>query len=295
MRSSTVRGVFGLPLALLLGLAACGGGSAEEEAGTATPPLTGLSATIFQTRTDVGVRQLQVRVHNETGRDLLLTSVRLDSSGFDAPMTYDRRENLLHDGRRVALPVAVSTAVCPAAEARHTVHVNYELDGVAGSAEVAALDEGGRVGDLQEAECFIADVERTAEMSITDLPTVRTMGEDLVADVVVRLTPGTGDGQLTIGQVGATTLLQQVDPVSGERLPQGSPVDLVVPAAPSTFSFTVIPGRCDAHAVAEDKQGTLFPVQVTLDDRNGLVRVGATSEVTVALYEFVSAACAHGR
>ncbi|MFD8237495.1 hypothetical protein ACFV20_37220, partial [Streptomyces sp. NPDC059696] len=51
------------------------------------------------------------------------------------------------------------------------------------------------------------------------------------------------------------------------------------------------PARCDPHAVAEDKVGTLLPLKVTVGKRNGLLKVAAPTELKGRIYDFVTAAC----
>jgi len=60
----------------------------------------------------------------------------------------------------------------------------------------------------------------------------------------------------------------------------------------SAVTLTLVPARCDPHAVAEDKRGTVFPLRVSVDGTSGTVYVAADAEVKAALYDFVRAACA---
>ena len=72
-------------------------------------------------------------------------------------------------------------------------------------------------------------------------------------------------------------------------------LDLTAPdAGRRSFTATLVPSRCDAHAIAEDKQGTRFRVSVDLDGRRGQVALVAPDDVVVALYGFVREACASG-
>lgn len=275
----------GLRLALVAGLVLAGGLAACTSGG-----LEGLSASVYQTRMDVAVRQVEVRLVNGTGQDLTVRHLALDSTSFTPTMDYPRADSLVTAGRTVDLPVALSTAACGGGERRHTVRVDYRLgDGRQGSVEVDAADEGGRIEQLREAECFAADVAAVAGLEIVDAPRVRDLGEQLVAEVDVQVTPREA-GELEIRRAGSTTLLQQVDPVSGERLVDGWEPGLVV-TGPTDLTLTLVPGRCDAHAVAEDKQGTMFPLDVVLDGREGQVVVVSPPEVTGELYAFVQEAC----
>lgn len=284
--------------ALALALVGCAGdkgagGGDGPAATTASPPVT-LTATLYQTRMDVAARQVEVRLTNDTGSDVTLRSVRLVSTNFDAPMPYAKEGSVLGDGRVVDLPVELADPICTDRPTAHTVHLDYLLpDGRTGSVEVPAADDTGQIDALHAAECFKMEVAELADLSITAPPRVRDLAGVPVADLTVHVEPTGEAGSLEIERVGSTTLLQQVDPRSGERLRDGYAVDLTVTAPdPAELSFTVVPGRCDAHAVAEDKQGTLFRMDVVLDGQAGQVTVASPTAVTAALYDFVREACA---
>jgi hypothetical protein len=52
------------------------------------------------------------------------------------------------------------------------------------------------------------------------------------------------------------------------------------------------PNRCDAHALADDKQGTYFPVDVVLPDgRSGRYRLGVDPQTRAQLYRFYAREC----
>ncbi len=52
------------------------------------------------------------------------------------------------------------------------------------------------------------------------------------------------------------------------------------------------PGRCDAHAVAEDKIGTILPFEIeTSDGRQGQLGLAANDTLRAELYDYYSARC----
>jgi hypothetical protein len=53
----------------------------------------------------------------------------------------------------------------------------------------------------------------------------------------------------------------------------------------------VRPARCDPHAVAEDKVGTLLPVELEVGGATGVVKVAAPPALRADLYRFVAVAC----
>lgn len=264
-------------------------------AATAAPHLPGLTASVDQSRMDVADHQVKARLTNDSGTGLTVRRLSLESTGFASPMTSPLSGIVVGSGRVVDLPVPLGPAVCSGGSLRHEVHLDYALDdGTGGTVVLPATDAEGRIGDLHSAECFAAEAETVAGLTLVGPPEVRELDVALVADLSVEVTPRDGTGTLELVRVRNTTLLQLVDPVTGERQPDGYPVGVTVSGdeAPSDLVLTVVPARCDAHAVAEDKQGTRFRFDVRLDGREGTVAVPAPPELTTALYDVVQRACA---
>ena len=60
---------------------------------------------------------------------------------------------------------------------------------------------------------------------------------------------------------------------------------------PSVVVLQLTPGRCDPHAIAEDKRGTIMPIDVVVDGTAGRIYVPAADAVRGALYTFVTESC----
>lgn len=56
-------------------------------------------------------------------------------------------------------------------------------------------------------------------------------------------------------------------------------------------TLRVVPGRCDAHAIAEDKQGTVLRIGVVVDGESGTLVLPAPAERREELLAFVAEAC----
>lgn len=256
-----------------------------------------LSATLWQSRMDLDDRQVQVKLRNDGSGEVVVERMALRSSAFDEPMVYRKRGSVLGAGRAVDMPVVLSGPVCGAAAGRHVAEVDYRLaDGTRGTVEVVASDEHDQIAELHTAECFALEVAEVASLSVQGLPRVVSrdglVAAELTVDVQAR-GQGAGGRELHLRHMSGTTLLQHVDPLTLERLPDGLPLDLMAPATGTrSFAVTLVPGRCDAHAIAEDKQGTRFRVTVDLDGRQGQVALVAPDDVKVALYDYVREACA---
>lgn len=208
-------------------------------------------------------------------------------------MTYRGSGSLLRAGTAVDMPVRLTEPLCDDGVREHVARVDYtDQQDRARSATIAASDDSGAVAALHEQECFEAEVRRSASIAIQGLPEVERRQEALTAGLTVVVT-GTGQGgELTVLRAGSTTLLQPVDADTGRHLAEGLPIGITAPrSGTSSFTIPVVPGRCDAHALAEDKQGTRFPLHVELDGRQGVVTLVSSDRVRAALYTFVQEAC----
>lgn len=288
-----------VPVLAVLLLGACAAGQPAETpapsgvtAETTAP--TGLTASVDQARMDVAAGQVSVRLVNGSAGEVTVQGLSLHSTGFTHPMTYDRSGIVVGAGRAVDLRVTLSDAACTGGALEHEAHLDVEFaDGRSRDVVLPAVDVEGRLAELHETECFAAETEEVATLTVLGPPQLRDLGGVLVADLVVQVRPQGGPGVLELVRVRNTTLLQLVDPDTAQRHPDGLPVDVTVAGTdePGDVVLTVVPARCDGHAVAEDKQGTRFRFDVVLDGREGTVGVAAPPEVTTALYEVVHQAC----
>jgi hypothetical protein len=252
----------------------------------------GVSVSVYQSRTDLAVRQLQVTVHNESAVDLEIDGLVFDSDQFVGSAVWAKRSTTIAAGRAVDLPVALPEARCGDDAPEATASIDFALpDGARGSARLPAADPSERMPRLAVEDCL-----GHATLSATTPPRVEQLGGALVARLDLLVEPLAGDGQdgaLLIQEARGTVLLALADPVDGSAA-VSQPVALTVDGRSQTsaVTLTLVPARCDPHAVAEDKRGTVFPLRVTVEGTSGTVYVAADSEVKAALYDFVRAACA---
>jgi hypothetical protein len=99
-------------------------------------------------------------------------------------------------------------------------------------------------------------------------------------------------GSLTIHFAKGTVLLSLVDPTGLPIYQQDLELDFDAATAASVIPLRIIPNRCDAHAIAEDKRGTFFAFEVsTSDDAAGRLFVGVSDDVRASLYEYYAEYC----
>lgn len=251
----------------------------------------GVAVAVFQNRLDYAIRQLEIKVSNGTDATITVTRAALESTRFAAPAVWDRPQDIPAGAAR-DLKVLLADPVCGHAEPDNTVVLDFTLaDGTTGTANLEPADETGRIEAVNAEDCLGVSV---AERATITGPQVAqwTPGAHEPAIVDISVVPTGAAGTLTIHQGKGTVLLALVDEAGAPITVL--PVDLVLDAgaAASVIRLRIVPNRCDPHAVAEDKRGTFFPLDVETDDgRSGTIYVPMSDEVRASLYAFFGDYC----
>ncbi|PSL39909.1 hypothetical protein CLV49_3564 [Labedella gwakjiensis] len=261
--------------------------AAEDAAAAATDGHILVGVT--QGRTDYTTGMFAISVENVTDAELIVRSARLSSPAFDADASWDG-DAIVPAGRTRDLRIAVPEFDCPATDPMTSIVVSYESDGDSRTAVLAPVDEFSTVERLSDAACFTQAVSEVVAFGLADRLDLSGQGPAAVTTLSLTATPvaGPGAGSLTVLGVDATTLLS---PASGDA---AWSVDERVAAgdSPTTIALPAVPARCDAHAVAEDKVGTVLRVRVLLTGgTEGSVSVPASSTLRADLYAFVTDRC----
>ena len=263
--------------------------------GCATSPSAlpeNVTVSVFQNRFDYSLRQLQIKVSNGTDAAVTVTSAILDSTRWTTPATWDRPQEIPAGGAR-DLRVQLGEADCAADELVDTVALELTLaDGTTRSGSIVPTDETGRLEAVYADDCLGEAVAAIAAVTAPDAVTW-TPGARGPMTVDLTVTPTGADGTLTIHQAKGTVLLSLVDE-GGVRV-TALPLERVVDASAGAGGIHLLiePGRCDPHAVAEDKRGTFLPLDVsTSDGRSGTIYVAMSDAVRLSIYEFVADYCA---
>ena len=178
----------------------------------------------------------------------------------------------------------------------HTVEFDYVLaDGTTGTATANPVDRLDRMPSLRLEDCITESVAEIAILTADTLPYPIDVGGIPAVGVDITVEPDGADGEVTFVASGSTTLLMMADPASA-ALANVLPLDVVVRGTdePSVITLTVAPGRCDPHAIQEDKRGTIFPLEVITADGAGRIYVTTAGPVRSALYDVVIANCQSG-
>lgn len=176
-----------------------------------------------------------------------------------------------------------------------TVLASEAMAGPASSDRVVDIPAGARRDiplGLPDAECS-REVARRTTLSVL-LPEMPSASTESMALELVAVPAGDGfDAPLSIVAVSGTVLISLIDDAGA--VVDRRPIDLVMEPTDGVERRAVVPAvpaRCDAHAIAEDKQGTLFRVDVAIADRRGTVTVAADERTKDRVYAAVRAKCA---
>jgi len=235
----------------------------------------GVEVSVFQNRSDYSTRTLVIGVANGGSEPLDLERVEFSSPRFDDTAVWDRGTTV-RAGGQVDLRVPLPATVCGVSGAPSIRVIFTTSTGMDGAATITPVDSRDRLDQITREECLIEDVARLASITISrDVDW--TPGAHAPATVRLEVERTDAAGDLSIDAVHQTVLLSLVD------------------AAPASNADTLsfVPSRCDPHAVAEDKLGTVFAVDVTVDGTSGTISVAASDETRVEIYDYIADYCGY--
>ncbi len=256
----------------------------------ATAAELAVTAEVYRTRIDPSRGAIQLSVRNDAEAPLTVVVATLESPALSTPISRERT-TVIGPGLTRDLPLTLSPAACPASsttppEAVLTVML---ADGSSTELRVPTTDRLGQWAEWIEAECFAVAVAQRATLDVEHDPS-----RDDGALIGLRLTTDRLDAGLELVSIGDTVLFGLVSAADGARvttMPLVSSDDSGGSAGAVSIPLVITPARCDAHALADDKQGTLFVVEVLLDGEPGSVTIVANSATRAALYDAYTRAC----
>jgi hypothetical protein len=245
--------------------------------GCAGPEVTapaGVSVAVQQNRGDIAVDRMQIRVENGGDQTLTVTRAALSAPRFEAPAVWQGRSEIAPGAAR-NLPVLIPVMDCTADAAGGSVELVFLEGGFERTATLDVGDPSELLPTLAEAECTAIAVAAAVDLSFTGLES-----DGRVALLTLAIERA-GDADVVVDSVARTVLLQPED--GAAAWPVGT--------TSGTVTLRAVPARCDPHAVAEDKVGTLFPVTVTLDGTAMTVTVPAPEALRAEIRGFIAEAC----
>ncbi|NCT89818.1 hypothetical protein GXB85_02455 [Cellulomonas sp. APG4] len=293
---TAARGVAALLAGTVAALAACG-----PLATPATPPPSGTTAApplapgaaeqirveIRQSRSDQAARVVQLRVHAPPSTEVVVASAALEAAGFVGVAALESWDRRVPAGRTRDASVALGEARC--AEPSGDGRVRLVLaDGARTEVRTEAEDPQGHLARIHAEDCARAALTAALDVEIgSGLATSR--GPDgLVATLTLVLVPTRDAPEVVVESVEGTVLL---GPAGGGTAWTAPPLGAVV-EGPTTVRLPIVPTRCDAHAVAEDKRGTYLGLRATVAGRSlPTVPLDVGDELRGELRAFVADHC----
>jgi len=296
---------------LLLATASCsaGPGAAGPGSGSGTPASPSASASvaapltaeISQFRDNYSRQIIEIQLTNTTGEPVTVLAAGLRSPLFASRISWTAAAagTELPPHQTKSLPARLPAASCPdqAAEQSRAGQPSAAVEVLLASAAGAP----GKTVTTDAADPFGVLARNNGEMcvaqaaaAIADLrfgPALELSPDARTAFLHLLITPRNSatdpaDRALTINSVGGTTLLEE-DPSA--PWPSGLRIGATGPAR--ELRLGIRPARCDPHAVAEDKVGTLIPLHVSVAGREGVLKIDAGAQLRGRIYDFVTSAC----
>lgn len=286
MRSARRVRRVGVVTAVALALSGCA--AAPEPSGPA--PTAEVAVELHQLRSDVALRQAQVRVRNTSAEAITLGAVRVEDPRFTGAATrvVEGRTSALPAGGVADIRVQLPPVECSVpADGEAEAVLEILADDGSTEATASAPDPLGFVAALHARECLLERVTDAASLAFTGF-SPSPPGEPAALELAV--TP-TGGAAATLVGVERTNLLTFAGLAPGADL---YPLGLEVPAtaaASRLLTLPLVPTRCDPHAVLEDKRGTIFGVRVEVDGEPGEVELFVGDDLRGRILSWVAAWC----
>lgn len=264
--------------AVAAGLAACGDDIERK------PLPSGIVMHVDQTRLERTTRQVFIRVENNTKRDLTITAFRLTSPRFKQ-VTWEGKD-VMEPGQETDLEFTMPPGRC-GDDLDASVRLTYRI-GDSGERESVgkADDPYHQIGLMLDRDCAKRTLAEAADLEV-GTPTIDGSGPTSVLRVPITLTPTGNRDDVRFGGFESTPLFRQAD---------DSPVGVDIPISPNQptqIEMSVVPARCDAHALADDKVGRLFGMRVMAPElpKNSWFYLPLDHDQRVAFFDYFHERC----
>ncbi|MDQ4501051.1 hypothetical protein [Sinomonas sp. ASV322] len=245
-------------------------------------PAAPIAVVVDQFRDGYASGTIVLQLDDTTASGVTVTRAELVDPRFEDGTTWSGTTEL-SPGYPISLPAATASPRCGASD-DDVPSVRVTLAG-GGPVVVPAADPHRVLPRIHSEKCFALRVSKSAGLRLDDTLTetgpARTATLELRADPPP--TPGARE-DLVLASVSNTTLLDE-DPAAPW------PTNVRIEPGGTPIPLTMRPARCDPHAVAEDKVGTLIPLTIRVGDATGVVKVPASDALRTKIYAFVARAC----
>lgn len=266
--------------------------SGLDPAATAAPSsLDDVSATaeVYRTRSDPARGGVQLSVTNSGATPLTVLHAVLDSPAL-AEAIERGRTTVIPAGATRDLALLLPSPRCDGGPTLPEAVLTVALaSGATAELRLPTTDRIGQWVDWHERACFAEAAAQQVDLEVRrapalDDPTTGTIGAELVATARVA-------GVRLVAIADTVLFGLRAGPADTGRVSTR-----VLDRALTAAETTVVPiwlaaARCDPHAVAEDKQGTLFTVHLDLGGETGTTTVIAADDTRAAFYDAIAETC----
>lgn len=226
----------------------------------------GLDVELRQNRDQYAAHTAIIRISNTSQDPVVVTSLEVSGSAFTEATTRERT-SAVPAGQTKDLAIVLPRADCDATADRLQAGVVLHLDDGSTVSIDALPDPTNALPRIHATDCTATRVAALATVSAAPTVRLKGSGPTTVAVLTISVIPTGGPGRLELVELRSTVLLQPAPSAPGGTTAEAWPLHVVVDASssPLTIDIRIVPTRCDPHALAEDKVGTLFPLVVRID------------------------------
>lgn len=280
----------------------CSAGASAPSSSTppaAAAPAAPVTAEINQLRDNYSRQIIAIQLTNTTAGPVTVLGAGLTSPLYSGTIEWPAAPGgiELPPGQTKILPAQLRAPECgiQAAGSGGGSAVKLQLAGTKGTGPaetVPAADPYGVLSRNNAEMCLVQAAAAVAGIRLEPELEVSADGQSAVLGLAItpRSSPGAvnpgSTGTLTINWIEGTTLLGE-----DQAAPWPRSVSVLAGGASQHFRLGIRPARCDPHAIADDKVGTLLPLRVSAVGRDGVLKIDAGAVLRGRIYEFVTAAC----
>ena len=240
------------------------------------------------------MNRIAIKFVNDGVEPLTITAASLTSNFFANEFFWKAsRAVTVSPGFAIDLRVDIPPVdSCDESRSATEVRFDWSVGEVSGTSIITPDDSFSILDSLHDNGCFISAMNAIGAITAVSLtPPSQKLAP---ATLLISIAPTGGEETMTINSVGSTTLLTPADS-NGIGTAQLD-LDVVISAkGPFKLNVPIVPNRCDAHGIAEDKIGTRIPLHVTLaDGTQGRFALPASNQLRSAIYSFFTSFCGLG-
>lgn len=248
-----------------------------------------VTAELYRTRSDPARNGIQLSVTNHGDVPLTVLRAVLETPALDTALKRDRT-TVIPPGATRDLALVLVAPRCTGGPGAPEAELTIALStGESAVIRVTTTDRLGQWADWHERSCFAQAAAERVELELRRAPALDDFASQVIGVEIVAMAP---TGGVTLVSLSDSVLFALLD---GEGSTQRvSTISLGRELAAG--DVTVIPvrlaaARCDPHAVAEDKQGTIFVVDLSLDGERGSATIIADDATRAELYDAIAESC----